>query len=346
MARPPSPTTIMSPPTWSRFRSKEYIFALVAGLLVLVFLFFTREGVQSPSPAAADVQPVHLPPPEQEFTTETSQISPPPPAVQGQGVPVVETTASGGSAGGNTNDFFASDALSQAAPRDRPQAVIIETDMISNLIPIMLHFATVLGPAWGMILFTLQDRWVEPLSPAFQRFVEAGRIEVRFLPADTQLSSSQAVSRFLASPWLWEQVQLAKRVLLFQSDSILCSKAEASVEDYFRYDLVGAPIAEQYGQGYNGGLSLRNPRIFLEIAKGVDFATSGHEFEDQFFYSELQKRGASMPGVDMAKTFSVETVYYETPLGYHQPQRWQSARMEEIEEWCPEVKMLIGRRAQ
>ncbi|ROV93590.1 hypothetical protein VMCG_08090 [Cytospora schulzeri] len=338
----------MSSPTWSRFRSKEYIFALVAGLLVLAFLFFSREGGESP-PAAAEVQHITIPPPEQEFTTETSQVSPPPPppppAIQDQGAPVVDPTAPGGS-GSNTNDFFASDALAQAAPRDRPQAVIIETDMISNLIPIMLHFATILGPTWGMILFTLQDRWIEPLSPAFHRFVEAGRIEVRFLPTDTQLSNSQAVSKFLASPWIWEQVQSAKRVLLFQSDSILCSKAEASVEDYFRYDLVGAPIAELYGQGYNGGLSLRNPRMFLEIAKEVDFAASGHNFEDQFFYSELQKRGATMPGVDVAKTFSVETIYYETPLGYHQPQRWQPARMVEIEEWCPEVKMLIGRRAQ
>lgn len=348
MARPPSPTATMSSQTWSRFRSKEYIFAVVAGLLVLVFLLSSREG--SESRPAADVQHI-IPPPEQEFTTETTEISPieiSPPAVNDQKVPISEpaTPGSGGSnTNDNTNDFFASDGLPQAPPSDRPQAIIIETDMIANLVPIMLHFATILGPTWGMILFTLQERWIEPLSPAFQRFVEAGRIEVRYLPPDTQLSNSQSFSSFLASPWIWEQVQSAQRVLLFQSDSILCSKAEARVEDYFRYDLVGAPIAEQYGQGYNGGLSLRNPRIFLEITKETDFAASGHGFEDQFFYSEIQKRGGNMPSVDVAKMFSVETIYYETPLGYHQPQRWQPGKMDEIEEWCPEVKMLIGRRA-
>ncbi|KUI63183.1 hypothetical protein VP1G_10304 [Cytospora mali] len=345
MARPPSPTT-MSPPVWSRFRSKEYIFALVAGLLVLVFLFSSREGAESRT--ASDVQQAIISPPEQEFTTETSQIQPP--VSHDQDVPPVRPVQSvapdSGGNNNNNNDFFASDGLAQAVPKDRPQAVIIETDMISNLIPIMLHFATVLGPAWGMILFTLEDRWTQPLSPAFQRFIDAGRIEVRFLPADTQLSNSQAVSKFLASPWIWEQVQAAKRVLLFQSDSILCSKSEATVEDYFRYDLIGAPIAEQYGQGYNGGLSVRNPRVFLEIAREVDFSTSGHEFEDQFFYGEILKRGGSLAGVEVAKTFSVETIYYETPLGYHQPQRWQPNMMNEIEDWCPEVKMLVGRRAQ
>lgn len=237
----------------------------------------------------------------------------------------------------------------QAAPlitADSPRAVVIESTVIPNLVPLMLHFSAVLGPSWGLILFTLQDRWIEPLAPPFQRLLASGHIEVRFLPATTELSSSSAVSRFLTGPWLWEQMRTAKRVLLFQTDSVLCAKAEASVEDFFEYDFVGAPIAPIYGAGYNGGLSVRNPRTFLEITKSVDFAASGHEFEDQFFYEELKKRGAPMPEADVAKRFSVETIYYETPLGYHQPQRWQQENMPAIEEWCPEVKMLIGRRAQ
>lgn len=340
------------------------MFAAVAGLLVLFFLFVSRQGGES-RPAVAD-QLAIPPPSDQQYTTETSQIPPPagsienaiplddpsvPVEVVAPVAPVVQgDTGDIGGVGGSSssktdNDFLASDGPLQAPPAsDRPQAVIVETNMISNLIPIMLHFATVLGPSWGMILFTLQERWVEPLSPAFRRLASAGRIEVRFLPPSTQLSDSRAVSAFLASPWIWEQVRPAHRVLLFQSDSILCTKAEAAVEDYFRFDLVGAPIAGQYGQGYNGGLSLRNPRLFLDIAREVDFSASGIEFEDQFFYGEIVKRGGNLPDVEVAKTFSVETIYYETPLGYHQPQRWQSERMNEIEEWCPEVKMLIGRR--
>lgn len=77
----------------------------------------------------------------------------------------------------------------------------------------------------------------------------------------------------------------------------------------------------------------------------TDFLTSGEEFEDQFFYKKLKEKGAEMPAEEIAKTFSVETIYYETPLGYHQPQRWQASNMAAIEAWCPEVKMLIGRRA-
>ncbi|KAJ9133328.1 hypothetical protein NKR23_g10832 [Pleurostoma richardsiae] len=243
-----------------------------------------------------------------------------------------------------SSDTYASDALANAGP----VAVIIETDMIPNLIPLMLHFATVLGPTWKVILFTLQERWEEPSAPAFRRAVAAGTFEIRFLPQETTLKDSGSVSRFLAKPWLWEQLKSAHRVLLFQSDSIICSKATTTVEDFFEYDFLGAPIAPRYGEGYNGGLSLRNPKLFLRITQESDFEHSGAEFEDQWFYREAKAReeqGVKLPGEDIAKTFSVETIYYETPLGYHQPARWQADRMGDIEDWCPEVKMLIGRRA-
>lgn len=346
MARPGSPHSNMSPPVWSRLRSKEYTYALVAVLVVLGYFLF--RGGSGGIHSAADFQ--HLFPTgddiEPAVVDDSGGLSLSPP---------VAGSAAGGSTGGASSSFdkimnnHGQQQQQQQGPpqpaANRPKAVIIESSMIPSLIPVMLHFAAVLGPAWGMVLFTLKENWVEPLSAPFQRLQDEGRVEVKFLPEKTKLSDSASVSRFLTSPWVWEQLSDAKRVLLFQTDSILCSRSEEKVEDYFKYDLVGAPIAEQYGHGFNGGLSVRNPRVFLNITRTVDFATSGHEFEDQYFYTELQKAGAEMPSVEAAMTFAVETLYYETPLGYHQPQRWQAANMPNIEEWCPEVKMLIGRRA-
>lgn len=238
-------------------------------------------------------------------------------------------------------DTYASDGLLETHPR----AVIIETEMTPNLIPLMLHFSTVLGPTWTVLLFTLEEHWEEPKSPAWKRAVAAKQFEIRFLPADTQLKDSGSVSRFLTKPWLWQQLEPARRILMFQSDSIICSKATTTVEDFFGYDFVGAPIDGVYGHGYNGGLSLRNPSLFLKITQEASFENSSAEFEDQWFYEEIKARDSQLPDVDVAKTFSVETIYYDKPLGYHQPARWQKDQMDQIEEWCPEVKMLIGRRA-
>lgn len=350
MARAQSPANVYprmhaSSPMKSRFRSKDCTLTLLAGLLVLTgfFFFYARDGRGlGAADAALHNEPFKLPPSVDPSVAKPSSA----PIAGHDGSALASSTLS-------TTDALAhpaqqpatSTTTATALAPDGPRAVIIESAMIPNLVPLTLHFATVLGPAWGLVLFTLADGWVEPRSPAFQRHLASGHIEVRFLPPATALTSSQAVSRFLTAPWLWEQLAGARRVLLFQSDSVLCAKSEAAVDDYFEYDYVGAPIAPMYGQGYNGGLSLRNPAAFLNVTREVDFAASGHEFEDQFFYQELKRRGAAMPAVEVAKTFAVETIYYETPLGYHQPQRWQAQRMGEIEQWCPEVKMLIGRRA-
>lgn len=375
-----------SSPSPSRFGAKRYMYALMAGVLVLVWISYWR-GAAPPDKSIhhhdhPEPQSEQLSVPEEKaavgsssnhkqkpsewgplaekeygldgYLSSPNAPSPSPSPLSSSGGSSVGSTpgsysgTTGGSTrtGNNNNNAGSSSSGPPPAAADRPLAVIIESDVVPNLVPLMLHFATVLGPSWGMVLFTRQDRWVEPLSPAFQRALAAGHLEVRFLPAGTDLGSSAAVSRFLTSAWVWEQLQAARRVLLFQSDSVLCAKAEARVDDYFEYDLVGAPIAAVYGEGYNGGLSLRNPRLFLQVARETDFVASGQKFEDQFFYDELRKRGAHMPPEDVAKTFSVETVYYETPLGYHQPQRWQAQNMAAIEEWCPEVKMLIGRRAE
>lgn len=372
MARPQSPRYPHLDPTRSRLRSKECLFALLAGLLVLAFVFHSRlEGGLIPSasapevlsseiPSTSDKEPVPGTQPSTPIAPLQNEKTDPKIASPGQDdgfASIAGSNTNAGSSGSSSSNVGSGTAVgttnknpstagSTAPATDRPLAVIIESTMIANLIPLMLHFSTVLGPSWGMVLFTLQENWVEPLSPAFQRRLASGRIEVRFLPAGTELTSSRAVSRFLTSPWLWEQTAAARRILLFQTDSVLCSRSESAVEDYFQYDFAGAPIAAQYGAGYNGGLSVRNPRAFLQVVRETDFATSGVEFEDQFFYQELLRREAAMPGQDEAKTFAVETIYYETPLGYHQPQRWQKDHMTAIEEWCPEVRLLIGRRAQ
>lgn len=251
----------------------------------------------------------------------------------------------------------------------------METDpsRVANLVPVMLHFANVLGPRWPVVLVTLRARWEEPASPAFRRLMREQRIRIYFLPEDTTFPDHESVSVFLTQPWLWEQFESAGRVLLFQADSIVCSRAEARVDDFERWDLVGAPISGAYGVGFNGGLSLRNPRAVLALLRDPERnsfervlrahlarldrirAEEGDEahdeanrrvptwerFEDQWFYVKLQEAGAEIPPLDVARGFAVETVWEDRPLGYHQPFRWLTDKQKaKVLDWCPEASML------
>lgn len=289
------------------------------------------------------------------------------------------------------DDFYITDALHNALNPPPPPppppppvrafpdsvAVLMETDVtrVANLVPVVLHFVNLLGPKWPVVVLTLRSTWVEPASPVFKRYMAEQRIRIHFLPEDTTFPDHSDVSVFFTKPWLWEQFESADRVLLFQADSILCSKSAARIDDFMEWDLLGAPIASRFGVGYNGGLSLRNPKLMLELTRNPDIndfetnlrayqaeqevlkATEGDEkadeearktpswdkFEDQWFFHALEthKPEAKLPSQDVARTFSVETVWYDTPLGYHQPFRWLTdSQKKKVLEYCPEVALL------
>jgi hypothetical protein len=55
---------------------------------------------------------------------------------------------------------------------------------------------------------------------------------------------------------------------------------------------------------------------------------------------EPEEEGAiNLPGMEIARTFAVETIDYPHPLGVHQVHRWLKTQMLSLDEWCPEYKL-------
>ncbi|TGJ87747.1 hypothetical protein E0Z10_g995 [Xylaria hypoxylon] len=244
-------------------------------------------------------------------------------------------------------------------------AVIIEDRPLANLIPILLHFHSVLGPKWPIIFYTTQQTADTLLNSApLSRAVAFSEIEVRYLPVNTTFDSHASVSVFLTSPFLWTDLAPYLKILLFQADSILCSASPAHVDEFLDYDFIGAPINKQFGTGFNGGLSLRNRELALRVIERWDFgvdsaaddAPTEWKFEDQWFHTRLRELGedaelvgelgiqVNLPDQETAGRFSGETTWVERqrPLGFHQPHRWQSNHMDDIMQYCPEVGMIAG----
>jgi hypothetical protein len=170
-------------------------------------------------------------------------------------------------------------------------AVIIETRFRTNLVPLILHFGSVLGPTWPILIYTSAEAVGQfSTSAALARYLRTGIIQVRILPQTTLFTNSDSVNAFMTQKWIWEDLAPAEHILIFQSDSMLCANAARSVEDYFHYDLVGAPIAKDLGKGYNGGLSLRKRSTILRILDTWDWEKTkkdGDRFEDQWFYNRF-----------------------------------------------------------
>jgi hypothetical protein len=166
-------------------------------------------------------------------------------------------------------------------------AVIIEDKPRSNLIPLILHFHTVLGPSWPIIIYTATENvGTFSVSAALSRHIRSGAISIRILPPTVMFTNADSFSRFFTRPWLWEDLAPAKHVLIFQADSMLCANAARSVEDFFEYDFVGAPVAPQMGQGMSGGLSLRKRESMLRVLEEFDWEMEkgSQKFEDRWYY--------------------------------------------------------------
>lgn len=234
-------------------------------------------------------------------------------------------------------------------------AVIVETRATRNLIPIILHFADVLGPEWPIILLTREPivRILEVYgngSQPFKRAVKSGQVKLIELPSDANLVGYQGISDFYASHWLWDLMESAKWMLMFQTDSIICANSGRKVEDFFEYDFVGA--AHPFWKGaFNGGLALRNVSMSRAIVDkfkiaddveidGIRLGNGLGMFEDVWFWDKMKDMGGHFPTVEQAGEFAVDYIWAERSLGYHGIGKNELiAKADQIYDYCPEAMM-------
>ncbi|EPE28100.1 hypothetical protein GLAREA_04891 [Glarea lozoyensis ATCC 20868] len=233
-------------------------------------------------------------------------------------------------------------------------AVIVETRPTRNLLPIILHFASVLGPEWPIIFLT-RESVINTLqahaqgSHPFKRIVKSGQVKIIELPSDPPLLEYEGVSHFLASEWFWNLMNPAKHMLLFQVDSMICANSGRKVEDFFEWDFVGA--AHPFWKGaFNGGLALRNVSLSQEVVRRYNISDDVNEkgnglgmFEDAWFWDKMKDMGGHFPSPEKAGEFAVDYIWSERPLGFHGINKnEQVARAEQIYEYCPEAMLAAS----
>ncbi|KAF3912521.1 hypothetical protein ABW20_dc0107834 [Dactylellina cionopaga] len=218
-----------------------------------------------------------------------------------------------------------------------------------------MHFNAVLGPDWPIVYFTSRTASenitkIASSSGIWRQAVEKSRIQIRTVPDKFDLESRIGVNKYFTDRWLWEQLAPAQHVLIFQSDAILCSNAHKSVDDFLEWDFIGATLSPE-GRTYNGGLSLRNRTMMLDIldeGNSYEKEIQSGDFESAFgedvWYSKkMDQRGANLPDNSTALEFACEYHFHiraqKQPLGYHKIHKAAASRLGEISEWCPEIAL-------
>lgn len=111
----------------------------------------------------------------------------------------------------------------------------------------------------------------------------------------------------------WETIT-SDNILIFQADTVLL---RYGIDEFLSYQYVGAPWLKPKEEKMvgNGGLSLRKKDKMIEIIK--NFPNESYFKEDIYFCKYLNDE--DIASIDVAKQFSVEDLYYDNPLGLHQP---------------------------
>lgn len=125
-----------------------------------------------------------------------------------------------------------------------------------------------------------------------------------------EINSIADYNRLLTSDHFWRGLKY-DRVLIFQHDSRLL---RYGVEEFLEWDFCGAPIKWMPGY-FNGGLSIRNPRLMYQICKL--FPWDGETAEDLYFVKHIWAAGGKLPYFDTAQRFSVETTFATGSIGCH-----------------------------
>jgi hypothetical protein len=137
-------------------------------------------------------------------------------------------------------------------------------------------------------------------------------------------------SKMLLTSKFWNLLSLSNeknyldKVLIYQEDSFMFNGYR--MKEFLEYDYIGAPwIKDERHNSYNvgnGGFSLRNPNIMIEIAKRITNKEDYEIPEDVYFTKKMLEYSlGKLASWDVAKGFATELISHnmdeELPVGGH-----------------------------
>jgi hypothetical protein len=219
-------------------------------------------------------------------------------------------------------------------------AVLVEFRITDKIISVVDNVNLHIPFTWPIQIFHGKENEDFIRTSTLAPLIASGKI---FLTLLNVVYDKSKTDELFTDANFWKQIP-GEKILLFQIDSIMCSNSPHKITDYLQYDYIGAPwdptwypFDRNYLVG-NGGFSLRSRSKILALITLIpyDFQVA----EDIWYAQNLHRVNATIAPVHIAKTFSVESIYYERPLGVHRFP-WRCDFRRKLAKTCPEVVMVL-----
>jgi hypothetical protein len=199
-------------------------------------------------------------------------------------------------------------------------AFLVETRPLKHLPALYAHMTSIIPPEWTF-KFMGSTLAIESLrsSQIIPRLEASGKLQILDLPSNYSLANRETISQMFTDVALYRDIlSPAEHLLVFQPDSIFCANSPTTLNDFLQWDWIGAPWSKTAQYGGNGGLSLRKVSKIIKVLEKEQRRAGEGALEDLWISTRLMRlEGASLPNATISKTFSVESVWDDAPLGYH-----------------------------
>jgi len=212
------------------------------------------------------------------------------------------------------DQFDLSNSFFELQLNTNKHCLIIEPRKIEILVKVIKNFMYLLkNKGWGLIVVHGID------NEEFIKSRLSNWKNVIFINMNEHNLTIPMLNRMLTTSNFWKQIKDlgCDKAVFFQSDALLLKD---NVDDYIHYDYVGAPWHTRWLgmlEVGNGGFSLRDISTMIEITSKY----SNYNFynEDIYFSYHCMMMKKNIPSLHEAMKFSMEGVYYNDPIGLHQP---------------------------
>lgn len=203
------------------------------------------------------------------------------------------------------------ESFSSASKKYLYTAVMIEPREHAAFEFVMTNFLQNLNDDWGFVIFhgTKNKEYVTNIiNTQLSKYKD--RITLKQLNVDNLTVPNY--SKLVASKDFYKDIP-TETFLIFQTDSLICEEHKDLINNFIKYDYVGAPWIN--GGVGNGGLSIRKKTKMLEIINKCPYDGT----PEDIYFSECPSVYLYKPSFEKSKTFSVENVYNEVSFGIHKP---------------------------
>jgi hypothetical protein len=182
------------------------------------------------------------------------------------------------------------------------------------------------------------------MSTTIADLVSNGQVHLTQLNVDKL--GAKKYNTLLLSKRFWKNVIGRKKILIFQTDTVVCANSDYTINDFVSYDYIGSKWSRHRPVGLiidggSGGLSLRDWGKTYECLRRFppDLWCGG---EDGYFAFHIELIGGKVGKDTECAKFSTQSDFMFKSWGGHQISCLNNEAQSAFLDYCPEASFLIN----